>query len=340
MSNISPISKLKYIMNDDPQIKKELIKTIQEANLSDIQNLDEYYDFLKNMLISIPNGTKLLDDYAKKFYFIPSLSTYLRNNRIFNKWMSYFVEEYGKFFDTDESAKHIKKFFKDPKFHINDYYVPASGWKTFNQFFTRDVKPGKRPIDAMYDDRIIVSPVDGTFKEWTLIHGKEIDVKGILVKINDFLVESKYKDHFQNGVCAHLYLDLNDYHRFHVPVAGKVLEVKKIPGNVFLDVYKKDGILKEDPGEMLLIKEDRGLVILETTFGLVALIPIGMESVSSVNLLPDVDSYLYKGQMFGYFAYGGSQFAILFENPNINFTAISEKHYLQGNRIANYRGTF
>ena len=47
--------------------------------------------------------------------------------------------------------------------------VPHGGWRTFNQFFARDFKPGLRPVAAVYDPSVIVSPADSTFAgQWEI----------------------------------------------------------------------------------------------------------------------------------------------------------------------------
>ena len=76
---------------------------------------------------------------------------------------------------------------------------------------------------------------------------------------------------------------------------------------------------------------------METLFGLVAVLPIGMGHVSSVTLTAEAGSTLYKGQEFGYFSYGGSDMVILFQHNNVEFTAHKETHYKQGQRIAKFK---
>ncbi len=125
-----------------------------------------------------------------------------------------------------------------------------------------------------------------------------------------------------------------DYHRYHTPISGTIKEIRNISGNVTMDVVKKnDDTLDIVDGEGYQIIQDRGLMILDTIFGMIALIPVGMAQVASVNLTPDNGSYLYKGQEFGFFAFGGSDMIILFENNNIDFTAEKNIHYNQGNKI-------
>lgn len=132
----------------------------------------------------------------------------------------------------------------------------------------------------------------------------------------------------------HMFLNVNDYHRYHVPVGGIVREVRKIPGKVTLEVIKKeDGSLDVVDGATYQFTQHRGLIVIESPVGLVAVLPIGMAQVSSVNLTAEVGATLAKGEEFGYFAFGGSDIVIMFEKDKIKITAQVGTHYNQGKTI-------
>ena len=127
---------------------------------------------------------------------------------------------------------------------------------------------------------------------------------------------------------------MNDYHRFHVPVGGVVKEVRKIPGHVIMDVCKTaDGSLESLDGTGYQFTQDRGLIVIDSPLGLVAVLPIGMAQVSSVNLTAEVGAVLVKGEEFGYFAFGGSDIVTLFEADRVHLDAQVGTHYKQGKRI-------
>jgi len=157
---------------------------------------------------------------------------------------------------------------------------------------------------------------------------------GVTIKSNTFksiavLIGegSEYKDAFASGTLTHTFLDVNDYHRYHTPIAGTVKEVRLIPADDAVG-----GIISWDPkaGKYLLDAsnpgwqniETRGCVILETPeYGLVALLPIGMSQVSSVNFEETINpgTTLKKGDMLGYFLFGGSDFVMIFQK-GVKFT--------------------
>ena len=67
--------------------------------------------------------------------------------------------------------------------------------------------------------------------------------------------------------------------------------------------------------------------------GMVAVLPIGMAQVSSVNLTAEPGAELFKGEEFGFFAFGGSDIVMLFESDKVVLEAKIGTHYNQGRRI-------
>ena len=150
---------------------------------------------------------------------------------------------------------------------------------------------------------------------------------------------SPYQDAFKNGIYTHSFLNLDDYHRYHLPVAGEIKEVRTVEGRVYMDVVRKpDGSLDVIDGESYQYNQERGLIVIDSPdVGLVAVLPIGMAIVSSVNLTPEKDAKLQKGDEFGYFMFGGSDIVMLFQNKKVMITAEVGKKYLQGQRIGEIR---
>ena len=132
----------------------------------------------------------------------------------------------------------------------------------------------------------------------------------------------------------HAFLNVNDYHWFHFPVGGVVREVRKIPGNVTMDVIKQpDGSLAIVDGTGYQFTQDRGLIVIDSPLGLVAVLPIGMAQVSSVTLTAERGAVVSKGEAFGYFSFGGSDIIMLFEAGRVRLDAKIGTHYNQGRKI-------
>jgi phosphatidylserine decarboxylase len=184
-----------------------------------------------------------------------------------------------------------------------------------------------RPIASPGDNKIVVSPADSVPQGvWSVDEKSNIHVDdGLKVKliryfnVNELIgKDSKYKDAFAGGVLTHNFLNVNDYHRYHFAVSGVVKEVSIISQNVSLEVAWNPKTKRYDPIDSTgwQFSQTRGVVIVDTgEQGLVALIPMGMAQVSSVNFEDDVQigSRHRKGDMLGTFLFGGSDFVIVFQ---------------------------
>jgi len=202
------------------------------------------------------------------------------------------------------------------------------------------VKPGKRPIAAPLDDKVIVSPADSVFAgTWDIDADSKVTAKGVTWPIAKLLSGSRYQDAFKNGIYTHSFLNVDDYHRYHVPVAGEIKEVRKIEGRVYMNVIRKaDSSLQIIDGDTYQYNQERGLIVIDSPeVGLVAVLPIGMSFVSSVNLTPEVGARLRKGDEFGFFMYGGSDIVMLFQSKRVVIDAKVGTKYLQGQRIGGVR---
>jgi phosphatidylserine decarboxylase len=330
------VLELLELLKSRPDLADALQESIRKADRADVASLPQYCGFLDKMVTLIPTDRDLTP-VVLEFYHLIDLSPgrALQADASFQRWTRKFAEEWGAFLDTTESAQGIKGFFSNPSYHMEDYCVAPSGWLTFNQFFARQVRPGKRPVDGRCDDGVVVSPADSVFQgQWPIREDSRITEKGLTWSVVELLDGSPYQDQFKGGVFTHSFLNVNDYHRYHVPVGGVVKEVRKIPGRVTMDVIKKpDGSLDVVDGTGYQITQDWGLVVIASRLGLVAVLPIGMAQVSSVTLTAEAGAALAKGEEFGFFSFGGSDIVTLFEAGRVELDAKVGTHYNQGRRI-------
>ncbi|MCQ2795406.1 MAG: phosphatidylserine decarboxylase [Bacilli bacterium] len=213
---------------------------------------------------------------------------------------------------------------------------------SFNQFFSRKLKEGARPIASPQQENIIVSPADSLpqgiwdFKDDGTLEADPIkNEQGVIIKSSVFITaeqllgeekdqEGGYAQNFYGGTLTHTYLNYDDYHRYHFPVSGKIVACYKIPyanavgGIVYWDKEHEKYFLESDSLSWQVV-ETRGVIIVDTTEfankGLVAVMPIGMGQVSSVNFEDNVKvgTTIKKGDPLGYFLFGGSDVVMLFE---------------------------
>ena len=107
----------------------------------------------------------------------------------------------------------------------------TTAYASFNDFFTRALKPGARPL-AQAD---LVCPVDGAISQLGAIQGEQIfQAKGHHYSTTALLGGDKaLAAHFHGGQFATIYLSPKDYHRIHMPCAGRLLRMVHVPGALF-----------------------------------------------------------------------------------------------------------
>ncbi len=352
--------------------KDAFTSAIKQANsknvplLENVTDLDQYLNWINAFLFWVPtenSSGENVNDYLCAFYFIVDQEPVLQlQNKItpysktpaltpFSEWLVNYANALGLFLDTPESLTNESEhtFYDSPAYNMKEYTRPHGGWKSFNQIFARHFKPGYRPIAAISDQSVIVMPADSTFGgQWEIIKDSHVTVKKLNWKVNELLEGSPYKDRFENGLFMHSFLSPTDYHRQHAPVGGKVLEARVIQGQVYLEVealpiegsegkhslhLKQKYSAPDAPGYQFA--QSRGLIVLETLIGLVAVLPIGMCQVSSVIISAEVGVTLRKGEELSYFQFGGSDIILLFESSsNVCFSAQNTVHYKMGTKIA------
>ena len=152
-------------------------------------------------------------------------------------------------------------------------------YKTFNEFFTRRLREGARPIDRQ--EVALVSPVDGACGSLGWIrHGSLFQAKGRMYTLRSLLaVSDKDAREFSNGYYMTYYLSPKDYHRVHMPFAGTLEEVRWIPG----ELYSVNPSVVEHV-DSVFAKNERVVCLFQTASGKMAVIFVGAMIVGSVTL--------------------------------------------------------
>jgi phosphatidylserine decarboxylase precursor len=281
----------------------------------------------------------------------------------FADWLVKFADAWGAFLDTKESINResIASFEADPMYNMMWYNNGLTTWDTFNKFFYREFNGADpetglsplRPISSPNDNTDIVSPADCTYKAVYPIskEGAVMAPDGTRLKhthsigtVSELLTGSNMDEKtkarvleiakdFNGGTFIHYFLSPFDYHRFHTPISGKVLEITPIVGQVYLNVLMQGGQFdapddaeSDDTLVGYEFTQARGLIIIDggEDVGKVAVLPIGMCQVSGVMMYDGTNPELpvnltnadvVKGQEFGKFRFGGSDIIMLFEKP-------------------------
>jgi phosphatidylserine decarboxylase precursor len=323
---------------------------------------EEYPEIFNNLFQSICYFYFLVDQPLSELEGKDLPNNSLQYADPFASWLITFSKSWGSFLDTESSwnEEYYQMALNDPSFGLqNGWYEDPGNWTTFNEFFTRYLKsPAMRPIADPDDDSIVVSFADSEPQGvWAIdsnsnlviengIPVKSASIRSIVKLIGN---DSEYKDAFVNGTLTHSFLNVNDYHRYHFPLSGTVKEVRIIQGinptggKIWWDSVNGRYAFNPAANTGWQSVETRGCVILETEdFGLIALLPIGMAAVGSVNFEKNVvpGARVKKGDMLGHFAFGGSDFIMIFQEQ-VNFVldaqkqenSESYKHILTGERL-------
>ena len=149
-----------------------------------------------------------------------------------------------------------------------------TAYPDFNSFFTRALKPGVRPL-AM-EANAVLCPVDGAVSQAGYVEGDDIfQAKGHRFSLQTLLGgNTAWRDKFQNGLFATLYLSPRDYHRIHMPLTGSLKEVIHVPGRLF---SVNPVTTRKVPG--LFARNERVACLFETAHG-----PMGMVLVGAINV--------------------------------------------------------
>lgn len=174
----------------------------------------------------------------------------------------------------------IKSFCKLYKIDLSEAKISnITEYKTFNDFFARELKDDARPIDT--SDNSVVMPADGILSQFGNIQDNQL----LQAKGHTYTLESLLACHpdmiqfFKNGAYATTYLSPKNYHRFHMPCDGILREMIYVPGSLF-SVSK--ATTESIPN--IFARNERVICLFETEFGPMAQILVGATIVGSIEV--------------------------------------------------------
>lgn len=204
---------------------------------------------------------------------------------------------------------------------IPDRGAPYWGWTCYNDFFHRRIKPECRPVDGQGDPRIINSPNDGV--AWALEHYVQRDdafwLKSQVYSLGDMLNNSDFVERFIGGTVYQTYVNGGaDWHGFSAPIDGEVVGVEKIRGYAWTESETTPPDPMSGPYSQGWAAgvATRGLCYIDSKIeglGTVCVIPIGLTEVSSLDFFIEKGDTVKKGDDLGWFSFGGSSFALVFQ---------------------------
>ena len=289
-------------------------------------------------LIGIPFYSMVVDllnnEHGRAFFSIPEVNKHLK--RIF--------DTYGEMLDSPESLKHVNgeeggwlcpEALKRVDYNefVCDPTAPNFGFKSWHDWFTRELKEGARPMND--DDNEIVnnsesfpfSPpahnVQWKDKFWLKDHRYSL-AEMFNVSSQPEEEQRYFKEHFVGGTVYQGFLTPWCYHRWRAPVTGVVEKCYSTGNTYFVSSPTLDPKIASplvasqallsmiSARQVYVIKADNPKV------GHVCVIEIGMAEVSGVKNLVKEGQRVNKGDLLGYFRFGGSSHVIIFGNKAAN----------------------
>ncbi|WP_299276441.1 phosphatidylserine decarboxylase [uncultured Psychroserpens sp.] len=339
----------------------EFIEMIQKWYADNTKDFATLYDTAVANITPIPEGTDpsviqhwkdaSIDDLCNFFkaWYIwnPDMSTGLQYIQKFS-WLYYeneaglafvqsvagyqmtysFVDLNGQKMDSPDSLPLVKHWMEELGSKMDDYIIPEGGYKNFNEFFFRELKPGMRPISSPQDDSVVVSPADAIVNmiDDNLSLDTPLQVKTQKLNVKQLLDNSQFASAFEGGTAVSCILMPTVYHRYHAPVAGEVIESNPDVSGYYFGIKDFPKLINGGNvgyGYDYSVFEDfrRGYLIIQTEkYGKVAMIPVGLNTIASVifkekfrSITAENPVPITKGEEVGYFQYGGSLNILLFE---------------------------
>jgi len=182
----------------------------------------------------------------------------------------------------------IRAFARLYEVDLNDAAQPTvDDYLSFNDFFTRALKPGIRPL-AGSDETTAVCPADGVISQaGSISQGRLLQAKGHDYSLDSLLGESSRS--FDGGSFATIYLAPRDYHRVHLPVRGRLRRTRAIPGALF-----SVNATTEAQIDGLFARNERLVCYFDTTLGSMAVVLVGAMIVAGIETAWDGPASPYQ----------------------------------------------
>ncbi|KAL2211850.1 hypothetical protein CC79DRAFT_1267631 [Sarocladium strictum] len=263
---------------------------------------------------------KVLNEWGK-FLLTPESASVLGDNELgwFGKTATHDVMQVANA-PYQSSHKFEDMFVCDPK-------AKNHGYKSWDDFFTRQVRDEARPVASPDDDSVIANACES--KVYNIEHHVKLRDKffhkGQPYSILDMLNHDPLARDFAGGTIYQAFLSALSYHRWHSPVSGTVRRAFVVDGTYFseplFEGLSESGELSIDTRGIgiaqgyLSALATRAVILIEAdnpNIGLMGFVGIGMDEVSTCEITVKEGQHIKKGEQTGMFHFGGSSHCLLF----------------------------
>ena len=209
----------------------------------------------------------------------------------------------GRFLDSSVSAFLIKGFVRRNCINTDDYQM--DGIRTFNEFFRRRIKDGKRPFDM--EKSHLSAPCDGLLSVWNIDSdgGTVIPVKQSLYSVSSLLQDEELASEYSGGICLVFRLCVDNYHRYCYADGGEKGRNIFIPGVLHT---VRPVALESLP---VFVQNSREYTVIQSpVFGKIVQMEVGAMLVGRI-VNHEGECTCVRGTEKGFFEYGGSTIILL-----------------------------
>ncbi|SCY50498.1 phosphatidylserine decarboxylase [Alkaliphilus peptidifermentans] len=246
----------------------------------------------------------------------------------------FFSKMIGLYMESPFSRRRLTSFINELSIDMSEALNEnISGYKSFNDFFIRKLKPEARPIAK--DEEILISPADGRVLVYDNINVcKVVQVKGLDYSLEELIGDKELANSYEGGVCIITRLNPSDYHRFHFPDGGIPITSKRIEGS-----YYSVNPLALKKVAALYCKNKREITIFQSNnFGEILMIEVGATCVGTIVQTYKKDKQVLKGEEKGFFKFGGSTTIMFIKKDKVKLDSDLIKNSDEGYETKVYMG--
>jgi phosphatidylserine decarboxylase len=222
-----------------------------------------------------------------------------------------FSRLYGASKRSRRSREQIRQFIETLEVDTTELEKPVDAYKSLDEFFTRNLRPGARPVDRNPDH--LLAPCDGRALAWQRLGGRDLVVKSARVGISELIGEPETARELGDPAVLLVRLAAADYHRCHFPADGTAHPPRAV-GRKLHSVHP----IALEAGAPSFVNYRMVTRIDTQAFGPLMIIEIGALTVGSI-VQTFAQPEVRRGEQKSYFRFGGSALVMLAPADRIRF---------------------
>jgi phosphatidylserine decarboxylase len=267
--------------------------------------------------------------------------------KILNQWAVFLGSAESRYVLTDDPERgwfgrdvkaampHFAEEFKcDPN-------LPYYGFSSWDHFFTREFREGRRPVTSPDDDSVIANACESA--PYRIARGVRLTdqfwIKAQPYSLQHMMAMDSLAGQFADGTVYQAFLSALSYHRWHSPVSGRIVRTRLIDGSYYAEALSEgfDPAGPNNSQSFITQVASRALIFIEADnpdIGLMAVMFVGMAEVSSNEITVYEGQHVKKGDQLGMFHFGGSTLCLIFRpGVNVEFDLHGQTPGLQSKNI-------